>query len=532
MGVFVDLIRFIIILGILIFIHELGHFLVAKKVGIYVFRFSIGFGKRLFGWKHKGTDYCISAIPFGGYVKMAGQEDLPGSEETAEEIEQDPDLAVKVPAEQKFCNKSVKERLGVVIAGPAMNFFLGLVLFALAYAVGMHVPAYTHRTVIGDVATHSPAEKAGLQPGDEIVSINGKKVSQWRDITKTTLFNIGNKLDLEIKRNETVVHAQVTPAYYDKKANPGIGIIPYIKSQIKEVIPGSPASTAGLKTGDIIEQVNGKPVGFTTIAKEIRSSETSNIALTIIRDRKSVTVNVTPEVIGNIKDIEFYENTVSEVNNTVYPDIKVGDKLVAIDDIRFEKPDDSLEKITPKIGKKVLLHLERTEKWLWKSKIVSYTTEVYVDRGYKIGVYFEPDQETILEKYPVPIAVLKGAERTFMSVYELFASLYFLVTGKISPRELAGPVGIYKITSDFAKSGFVILLSLVAFLSVNLSVINLLPVPVLDGGHVLFLIIESILRRPLNEKIVEICQKIGFALLMALIIFTFYNDIVHRIFGN
>ncbi len=529
MEVIINMIRFIVILGLLIFVHELGHFLVAKKVGIYVFKFSIGFGKRLFGWKRGGTDYCISAIPFGGYVKMAGQEDMPGAEEKEEELPED---YVNVSEDQKFYNKTVWQRMAVVIAGPAMNFILGLILFTIVYIVGMHVPEYMKKNVVGDVVENSPAWTAGIKTGDEIQYIGDKKITEWKDIVKTVLFNIGNEMDIKIKRDGDIIIKKITPAYYDKNANPGIGVLPYIKATVKDIIPKSPAETAGIHKNDTVIEINGGKVTFTNIMKKIKYAETDQINVALLRNNEKINVMVTPQIIGILKGIEIYEGIISEVDSKKFTNIKPGDKLIKVNETNFTNDDALFSFLNTQLDQQITMTFERSIRAGLKSKTEIITIPVLVERGKRIGVYFDADPTTVLEKYSIKESVIKGTKRTFASVFELFASLYYLAAGKISPKELAGPVGIYKITADFARTGFVMLLSFIAFLSVNLSVINLLPIPVLDGGHVLFLSLEAIIRRPLNEKFVEICQKIGFALLMLLIVYTLWNDIVHRIIGK
>ncbi len=525
----VNLTRFMIILGFLIFIHELGHFMVAKKVGIFVFRFSVGFGKKLLGFKIKQTEYWLSMIPFGGYVKMAGQEDLPDSEE---DQDADPDSDIDVPEDQKFYNKSVKERLGVVIAGPAMNFLLGVLLFILIYAVGIQMPAYMKQTVIGDVIKNSPAEKAGLQIGDEIMAVDGKVLNQWKDLTRASLFNIGKELTMSVNRGGDELDIKVTPSYYDKNANPGIGVLPYIKPIVTEVIKNSPAKLGGFQNNDAIIKVNGEAVTFTNVAETIKYTETETIKLAIERNGRSLVLDIDPDVIGTIKGLDIYNNKIIYVKESLFPKVKIGDEIITVDTQSFKTTKEMTDYLTSKINSKIIFEMKRPGKKIFQPAIEKITVIAEVTRGKKIGVYFTPDPETITEKYPIHIAILKGTSRAFESGIELFISLYYLATGKISPKELAGPIGIYKITKDFAKNGFMMLLSLVAFLSVNLSVINLLPIPVLDGGHIFFITIEGIRGKPLNAKVMEICQKIGFTLLMALIVYTFYNDIVHRVIGK
>ena len=531
MELLVNLLRFIIILGILIFIHELGHFMVAKKVGIYVFRFSIGFGKRILGWKRQGTDYCFSLIPFGGYVKMAGQEDVPTDE--SDEGVADPDLEVEVPEDQKFYNKTVAQRLAVVFAGPFMNFLLGLVLFIVVYFVGIHVPSFMKSTVIGDVLNNSPAETSGLQIGDEIVSIDGNEIHEWRQITKVTLFNIDKELDLKIKRGNEVIHKTVTPAYFNERSNPGIGILPYMRTEVKEIVTGAPAEKSGLEINDIVIAVNGKNVSFNTIVDEIKYSNSRSLTLDVIRDGESKRISsIQTQKIGVIKNLQIYQGRIVGFDPKTFSTLHLNDPLVSIDSTIFQTDEQITDYLTAHINQDVVLAFRHEEKKLFRKVTSEYTILAKVLAGNKIGVVFEPEQATALEKYPLHQAVWKGTKRTFGAGFELFAALYYLISGKISPRELAGPIGIYKITTDFAKSGFVMLLSLIAFLSVNLCVINLLPIPVLDGGHILFLSIEGIRRKPLSDKFMLTCQKIGMALLLLLIVYTFYNDIVHRLIGK
>ncbi|MCD6459774.1 RIP metalloprotease RseP [bacterium] len=529
MEIVVNLIRFFLILGVLIFIHEAGHFMVAKKVGIYIFRFSIGFGKKLFGFKSKETEYCISAIPFGGYVKMAGQEDVPSGDD---EENLDPDTLVDVPENQKFYNKTVWQRFLVVFAGPAMNFILGIVLFIVVFYVGIHVPVYLKNTLIGEVIPNSPAAEADIRVGDTILEINSEPVTQWRQITRKTIFSIGEKLELSIKRGDKIVKTTVVPSYYDKKANPGIGVFPYIKSVVNEVVADNPAQKAGLQPDDVIIGVNNEPVSLTNISRVIRQNKSPKIILNILRGDEKLNINISPNKVGGISGIEFLDNVAVRVDAEKYPSLKPGDKLVKIDDVRVKNIDDINGYIENKINQSVNLSFERAEGNVFIKKVKTISVQANITSCNKIGVYFKADDTTVLERYPIHIACAKGIKRAFVSVGELFTSIYYLIIGRISPRELAGPIGIYKITADFAASGFIMLLSFIGFLSVNLSVINLLPIPVLDGGHVVFLLIEAVRRKPLSDKVMEILQKIGFVLLMALIVYTLYNDIVHRLIGN
>ncbi len=455
MELLINLVRFIIILGVLIFIHELGHFMVAKKVGIYVFRFSIGFGKRLIGFRIKETDYCLSLIPFGGYVKMAGQEDMPNSD-SDEKVDDDAEDEVNVPEDQKFYNKTVWQRFAVVVAGPLMNFLLGLVIFIVVYAYGMNVPAYMRSTTVGEIVEGSPAMEAGLQPGDTILSIDGEPIEDWKSITRKTIFSIDKELTFDVKRGEEVVSLKITPGYYDQKSNPGIGVLPYIKPIIKDVIEDSPASTAGLQANDVILSVNGQSSSFTNIIQHVKYAEGGKLTLSVLRNDEQQQVTLTPDTIGILPGLETAANVIISVDEEKYPHLAPGDVIVDIDGTEVQAETDLGDLLTGKINQTAEITAQRTSGLLFfkQTKVISFSQ--VVGEGNKIGVYFEPDSATALEKYPVPVAIAKGSKRAFASVGELFASMYYLVIGKIKARELAGPVGIYKITADFAKSGFMI----------------------------------------------------------------------------
>jgi len=394
------------------------------------------------------------------------------------------------------------------------------------------MPSYLKNTVVGEVIPNSPAAEANIQIGDTILKVDGQPVNEWRQITRKTIFSIGEELELSIKRGNEILTTFVVPSYYDENANPGIGVFPYIKSLVNEVVPDNPAEKSGLQPNDVIIAVNSEPVSLTNISRVIRQNKSSKIVLKVLRGEAKQNINVTPDKVGGIEGIEFAENVASRIDSDIYPDLKMGDKLVKIDEVDVQNMDDINGLIENKANQTVQLTFERVEGNFFNKKVNTISVKSNIKSFNKIGVYFKADDSTVLERYPIHIACAKGVKRAFVSVGELFASLYYLIIGRISPRELAGPIGIYKITADFAASGFIMLLSFIGFLSVNLSVINLLPVPVLDGGHILFLMIEAIRRKPLSDKVMEVFQKIGFVLLMALIIYTLYNDIVHRLIGN
>lgn len=354
MQITTTVIYFIIVIGILIFIHELGHFLFAKRLGVGILKFSLGFGPKLAGKKKGETEYVISAFPLGGYVKMIGEDP---TEESG-----DP--------EKSFSMKPLPKRLAIVAAGPGFNFLLAVILFAALHMAG--IPTLTTR--VGEIMPDSPAMAAGILNGDKVVSIEGQKVKNWNDLRQAITANAGKTLTLGIQRGDSIFYVQVTP----------------------------------------------------------ESREAKNI---------------------------FGEN------------VKTG----------------------------------------------------------VIGV--KASGEVITERYNPAVAMVKGVLWTGNTTSLTVTSMVKILQGKLSPKNLAGPVGIATIVGEQARQGIMSVISLMAFLSVSLAVINLVPLPVLDGGHIMFFLVEAISRKPFTLRQREVAQQIGIILLIALMAYVFSNDI-QRIMGN
>jgi len=342
---------FIFVLGVLVLVHEFGHFIVAKLLQVRVEIFSIGFGKKLYGIKKGDTEYRISLVPLGGYIKLSG--DNPEEKRDGQSWE--------------FLSKTPGERAAIVAAGPAFNYLIAFLLFSLVFFVG--VPSLTAK--IGKLKDKYPAQMAGIQEGDRILSVDGQKVEFWEELSA----------------------------------------IIYKKTEGKE------------------------------------------ISIKIQRQDKVFDLSLKPKV---------------ETSKNIFgDDIKIG----------------------------------------------------------LIGIM--PSKETKIIRYGIIASVQKGAERIITLTKMTYFSLYRMTIGKMSVREsLAGPVVIFKITGEAARMGFVYLLQIMAALSVSLAIINLFPIPVLDGGHLLFLLCEKIRGKPVSIKVQEIATRIGLSMLVVLMVFVFYNDLV------
>jgi regulator of sigma E protease len=440
-------VSFILVIGILILIHELGHFFVARWTGVGVERFSIGFGPVLLRWRGKDTEYVLSAIPMGGYVKMMGEESpLEGGGAPA----YDPAKA--------FALKPLWARFLIVFAGPGMNLVLAAVIFAVVLAtLGRAVwPA-----AVGKVAESGPAAAAGLRTGDTIVTVNGQPVSYWEDLDRAVAQSNGRPLELRVRRDGAEQTVTVTPrlrtvpdpVFREPREAWDLGAGPQLLPAITSVGAGSPAERAGLKPGDVVVAVAGQPLyTHEDLLETIRARPGQSFELGVERDGKPLTLTVTPEPVK--------ERTLSGEEVTVGK-IQAG--------------------LAPK------------------------------------AVKFEP--------YSPLTAIGQGAVKTWDMTVLTAKGLWKLVSRQIELSNIGGPIQIATETTRQANEGLVSVAVFVAVISVNLAVLNLLPIPMLDGGHLLFFIIEAILGRPLSLRKREVAQQVGFVLLMMIMVFALYNDL-------
>jgi regulator of sigma E protease len=428
-------ISFIIVLGILVTAHELGHFLVAKVLGIGVERFSIGFPPKMFGFTRGETEYCISWIPLGGYVKLKG--------EGPEEVVEDPDDPALFSARPPY------QRAVVILAGPVMNLILAFIVMPLVFMVGMAVPSYLDDPPLaGWVEPGSPADKIGIVPGDLILNVNGEESATWEQFFEKASQAGDNKLEIQVKGLAGVRSVTLDLA----EAEDGrTGIQPPMEPTIGALTPGYPAQKAGVEKGDRILSLGQIPVShWSEMARIIHASAGKALTLKVLRGKEELSLSVTPVL-----------------------DEKTGRGLMGI----------------------------------------------------------SPLSEKVIRRFGPVEAVVMGFERNVELLGMTFSFVWDLVSGQSSIKNLGGPIMIFQVTGEAARAGMAQFLAFMAFLSLQLGVLNLLPIPVLDGGHLVFLTAEGILRRPLDLRTREMAQKVGFFLLILLIIVISYNDIL-RIFAG
>jgi regulator of sigma E protease len=444
---------FLIALGLLIFIHELGHFLVAKWTGVGVERFSLGFGPRLWSFRRGETEYCVSAIPLGGYVKMVGEE--AHGEEAIHPDTATPHDARVDPA-KSFSLKPLWVRALIVFAGPGMNFVLAAVIFIAIFLV-VGIPVFP--TTVGRVLPDSPAAQAGLQTGDEVLAVKDRPIRHWGELDEQVARSDGRPLTLTVMRDGVRRTVTVTPRRLPSRTPFGeptevwsLGVGPYLAPVVGEVRPGMPAAEAGLQPRDRIVALDGQPVRtWDEMAELISKRGGETVRLTVERGGQRLEIALTPRIVTE--------------RDPLGNEVKVA-----------------------RIG------------------IGQSSPQTYLRLG--------------------PAAISRGIQRTWDVTVLTLVSFWKLLTGIIPASNIGGPLQIGMAAGQAAQEGLVPYAFLVAVISINLAILNLLPVPMLDGGHLLFFAIESVLGRALSVRKREIAQQIGLALLLLLMVFAIGNDIL------
>ena len=439
---------FLVALLILVSIHEFGHFYVARRCGVKVHRFSIGFGKVLWSWRDKqGTEYALAALPLGGYVKMLD--------------EREGDVA---PEERHlaFNNKTVWQRIAIVAAGPLANFLLAIVLFWGLLLQGQRdlIP------LIDSVALGSIAAQAGLEKGQEIVAIDGQPTPTWQALNKVLLNRLGEtgKISFRVSYPDSSFNYESEAQLVDwlrESAEPdpiaGLGItlfLPKIPPIIGEVVASSPAEKAGLKAGDKILQVDDLVINdWQSWVEYVRKRPGSDLTVSLERDAQVVQITLVPELVE-----------------------ERGERLGRV--------------------------------------------------GVGVKAYTLPEELIRSYEYSVAGAFVAGVNKTWETSGFVLLSVKKLILGEISTKNLSGPITIAKVAGSSAEGGLRSFIGFVALLSVFLAVFNLLPIPVLDGGHLFYYLIEVIKRKPVSDKVQMLGYQVGLFLVISLSVLALYNDIM------
>ncbi len=437
------IVYFLIALGLLVFIHEFGHFIMAKKQGIGVEIFSLGFGPKIFGFKRGETEYMVSALPLGGYVKLYGED--PHETEPKEEL----------PPEKSYSKRPLLHKIKVVFAGPFMNLLLAFFLMPIVFMVGHRQPVFLdQKPNIMGVRKESPAEKAGLLKGDEIIEVQQKPIASWRDFFNAAVLPSKEQpLAVKVKRGEKAFLVELKPEAPEAGESPILGIEPayFIGNEavIDEVMAGGAAEKAGLQVNDEVLVVDGKPIQtWTDMSEQVSRSGGQLVSLVIKRQGIVSPLKIQPVFDASSKH------------------------------------------------------------WL-------------------LGVRKDLEKRIpmVMKRYSLVDSVQMGIQENWKLSKLTLSVVGKLLTFRLSYKNLGGPIRIAQASAAAAHSGLADFLYFLSFLSLQLGVMNLLPIPALDGGHLFFFAIEAVIRRPLSARMRQTMEQTGFFLLLFLMLLVTLNDV-------
>lgn len=438
MSAFHDIIWLLVLIGVMILVHELGHYFAARWFDVRIDVFSFGFGPRLFGFRRGETDFRVSAVLFGGYVKMAGEQ--PG-----EETVDDP---------RAFLAKPRWQRLIIAFAGPAMNIVLAVALLTGMYMVRYpKMPPSAQEGIVGYVAPDSPAAKAGIKEGDKIVKLDDLTNPSWEDIVLKEVASAGRTLHVKLERGDKEFWTTITPVLEDRTGLGSAGWQDLTEVLIAQVSPGMPADKGGLQPGDVLVSANGLP-----LRSQFRLHE-------IIRA-------------GGGKPVEIEVERNGER------------RMLTIDPVFSDR--------------------DGPGRWM-------------------IGVILQP--RVVMTQLGFADAFRESVRQNVKSATVIYQFLHGMVERRMSPKSLEGPIGIARLSGDAARQGALAFFGLMAMVSLNLAIFNLLPIPILDGGVIVMLLVEMLMRRDLSLRVKEAVFKLGFVFLMAVMVFVLYNDITKMLPG-
>ncbi|NIA06834.1 MAG: RIP metalloprotease RseP [Actinobacteria bacterium] len=613
--------------GMLIFVHELGHFLAAKLVGIKVEVFALGFGPRIFGFKRGETDYRLSAIPLGGYIKMLGQDDLHPEN--------------RVDDERAFCSKSVGRRFVVIAAGVVMNIICALALFVILFRF---TGVSFQRPQVGAVFPDSAAEKAGVLPGDTILAVNGKAIRDFGELsTRIALSHAGQDVVLTIQRPGRAkplrVIAQLEAGNKDSGGVPHIGILgpqtltvydpgdyagegglkkgdviiglefdgkrhyyqkyyqfaeainarrdkptniiasrdgkelepvmvrPHLlagshvmglipPTRITRVMPASPAEKAGVKPGDVIASFDNHPwPDFWTVAKiaQLAGEKGQEVPLTVLRSGKIIKMQVKPRKkhkegsLGIEREPDYQNLYVAHdypelyeekenfaglnipANQKIY--IPPGAELLSLNGRHLVNWSDLIDKLQARAGSVVeLTYSLNGEKNSLSFAVPSADSPVWRKHWRFYALLLTKPDEIKVKSNSLPGAMYIGLHKTWFWMQNIYLTITRIAQGSVKTEALAGPLGIFDLSIRVARErGPAHFFYFMAIIGVNLAIINFLPIPVLDGGHALFLLLEKIKGSPVSIRVQSIATTIGMAAIGAFFLLVTYNDIARMV---
>jgi regulator of sigma E protease len=544
----VSVLYFLLLVGVLVVIHEFGHFLAAKLLDFKVTRFSVGFGRPLVRFHGRETEYQIALFPLGGYVRILGEE--PGDEVSPED------------AGRSFSARPLWQRLVVVFAGPAANLALPVVIYFAFFAGHTELPA----AVIGDVLPGTPAERAGLEPGDRVVSVNGEKVRYWEDVESLIRDSAGRELRFRVRRGERELERYIVPIDHTRRSRDGrkvrsglVGIArdPFLP-QIGVVDPASPAARAGLATGDIIISVDGREVGsFGELRRELASAS-SRLGVGYARRRPVPALphvhildpkfaDVVPDTevdargrgraVHGIASAELFVDHVEPGSPAAAAGLRRGDLITALDgdpvthwfelDQRLQsRPDHAWTigwiravggALEPMEARLTQARLQSRDEFGHSSELLVFGAQSDFQRG---------EGEMVPIQGRIGYAATRAVERTGETIGVMASGMWAVLRGRAPGDEIGGPIMMFRVAAVSGRKGWEAFLLMIALVSVSVGLINLLPVPLLDGGHVLVFAVEAVRRRPLSPRARDRIMLAGLAVVGLITVLAVKNDVI------
>jgi len=460
-SVLIALLSVVIILGFMVLIHEFGHYAVAKLLGVRVEQFAIGFGKRLLGFRKGETDYRINAIPLGGYVKMSGENPM-------DKHSDDP---------REFVNHSRWHRFLIAIAGPVMNVSFAIVVLTGVYMVH-YEPAKDESAVVGDVRANSPAAKIGVQHGDRIIKIGGVENPTWEQVLSQDALNANQHLHVVIQRGNSTFETDVVPQPVTVNEIGSSGWFPNEPIIIGSLESDSPAAKAGMHMGDKIVAMDGRPLAsLMGLKNELQKTQDKPVDFTVVRGAQTLQITVQPALMGDPS----------------------GRQVAA---------DNWFVSLLHKIG--------------WARPAAPLAKE---EKAYRIGFTGAPPEIEVVQ-LPFRDAVAHSLDENRNNALLVLKLVGKLLQRKVSLKTVSGPIGIAQMTGAAAQDrSWVRLIELTCLISLNLGVFNLLPIPIMDGGVILLLFIESLMRRDISLPVKERIYQAAFVFLILFAIVVIFNDI-------
>ncbi len=564
-----DIVYFIILISSLIFVHELGHFLVAKAFGVKVLTFSLGFGPKILCISGRETEYCISLLPLGGYVKML--------EETKS------DLVMPEDRSRTFESLPVYKRIMIALAGPLMNLLFPVLLyFSVFVTEGPFAPP-----TVGVVLPEHPASGV-LFPGDRILSVQGQEVGTFDEVRRIVERSPGETLRFVVFRDNQHVDVDVVVQERRRKLEldmvqryGAIGIQPHSPAPVIGISsPDSPAYRAGLRTFDVITFVAGRPIErFSDLRTELEHNRGTTIPVTYMRPQSvagvlggladmavyetgvvSLTPNVRGETLVDLAGIELADRFVASVPKGSYlyqAGLRPGDRIVTLDGQRIPAWSTFVDRLAATPDEMHRLEFITGRDGQTRAGSFRIRREEFSDQsGQRYFRYVLPCgswanlaeagesvcdadsarqwlplslEEQVEHPNPMRYAFEKALDRTVSATRFISLTFVRLAQGRVSLQEISGPIAIYEIAGREGRKGTEYFIWVMAMISINLGLLNLMPIPVLDGGHLLFFALEGVMRRPLPMRVREVAHILGMAVLFLLMTIAFKNDIAQRV---